>query len=68
MVAVQGDEAMLVSEFVDALVAFGVRQALYLDMGTWAWGWVREWDKLPQELSEHFFNTRFQSNWLQVTL
>ncbi len=68
VVAVQGDEAMLVSEFVDALVAFGVRQALYLDMGTWAWGWVREWDKLPQELSEHFFNTRFQSNWLQVTL
>ena len=68
VVAVQGDEAMLVSEFVDALVAFGARQALYLDMGTWAWGWVREWDKLPQELSEHFFNTRFQSNWLQVTL
>lgn len=66
VVVVQGDEAMLVSEFVDALVAFGVRQALYLDMGTWAWGWVREWDKLPQELSEHFFNTRFQSNWLQV--
>ena len=68
VVAVQGGEAMLVSEFVDALVAFGDRQALCLDMGTWAWGWVREWDKLPQELSEHFFNTRFQSNWLQVTL
>ena len=66
VVVVQGDEPMLVSEFVDALVAFGARQALYLDMGTWAWGWVREWDKLPQELSEHFFNTRFQSNWLQV--
>lgn len=66
VVVVQGDEAMLVSEFVDALVAFGARQALYLDMGTWAWGWVREWDKLPQELTEHYFNTRFQSNWLQV--
>ena len=66
VVVVQGDEDMLVSEFVDALVAFGARQALYLDMGTWAWGWVREWDKLPQELTEHYFNTRFQSNWLQV--
>ena len=33
VVVVQGDEAMLVSEFVDALVAFGARQALYLDLG-----------------------------------
>lgn len=65
-VVVQGDEDMLVSEFVDALVAFGARQALYLDMGTWAWGWVRESGKPPRELAEHFFNTRFQSNWLQV--
>lgn len=67
-VIIQGDEEMYPNEFVDALVAFGVLQALYLDMGTWAWGWVREWDKLPQELTEHFFNTRFQSNWLQVVI
>ena len=63
---VQGGEAMFCDEFINALVSLGARQALYLDMGTWAWGWVREWDKQPQELSEHFFNTRYQSNWLQV--
>ena len=63
---VQGGEEMYCNEFVDALVALGVDQALYLDMGTWAWGWVREWDKTTQELTEHFFNTRYQSNWLQV--
>lgn len=63
---VQGDEPMYCGEFIDALVSLGAKQALYLDMGTWAWGWVREWDKLPHKLSEHFFNTRFQSNWLQV--
>lgn len=62
---VQGDEPMYCGEFIDALVALGAKQALYLDMGTWAWGWVRE-NGTTTELSEHFLNTRYQSNWLQV--
>jgi hypothetical protein len=62
---VQGDEPMYCGEFIDALVALGAKQALYLDMGTWAWGWVRE-NGTTTELSEHFSNTRYQSNWLQV--
>lgn len=62
---VQGDEPMYCGEFIDALVALGAQQALYLDMGTWAWGWVRE-NGTTTELSEHFNNTRYQSNWLQV--
>ena len=62
---VQGDEPMYCGEFIDALVALGARQALYLDMGTWAWGWVRA-NGSTTELSEHFHNTRYQSNWLQV--
>ena len=64
---VQGDEPMFCGEFIDALVALGARQALYLDMGTWAWGWVRPDGNSTQELSEHFFNTRYQSNWLIFT-
>ena len=64
---VQGDEPMYCHEFIDALVHLGAQQALYLDMGTWAWGWLREQGKPAQELAEHFFNTRFQSNWLQIT-
>lgn len=63
---VQGDEPMYCDEFIDALVTLGAQQALYLDMGTWAWGWVRESGKPTQELSEHFFNTCYQSNWLQI--
>lgn len=63
---VQGDGPMYCDEFIDALVALGAKQALYLDMGTWAWGWVRE-NGTTIELSEHFSNTRYQSNWLQVT-
>lgn len=62
---VQGDEPMYCGEFIDALVALGAKQALYLDMGTWAWGWVRE-NGTTTELSEHFSNTSYQSNWLQV--
>lgn len=62
---VQGEEPMYCEEFVDALVALGAQQALYLDMGTWAWGWVRE-GGTTTELAEHFSNTRYQSNWLQV--
>ena len=64
---VQGGEKMYCHEFIDALVALGAQQALYLDMGTWAWGWVRESGKPPRELAEHFANTRYQSNWLQIT-
>ncbi|MBP5688571.1 MAG: hypothetical protein J6X22_08040 [Muribaculaceae bacterium] len=64
---VQGDEQMYCNEFIDALVALGAQQALYLDMGTWAWGWVREKGKTT-ELAEHFFNTRYQSNWLQIVV
>ena len=62
---VQGAEKMYCGEFIDALVALGAQQALYLDMGTWAWGWVRENGKTT-ELAERFSNTRYQSNWLQV--
>ncbi len=64
---VQGGEKMYCHEFIDALVALGAQQALYLDMGTWAWGWVREKGQPPRELAEHFANTRYQSNWLQIT-
>jgi len=64
---VQGGEKLYCHEFISALVALGVQQALYLDMGTWAWGWVRESGKPPHELAEHFANTRYQSNWLQIT-
>ena len=63
---VQGDEPMYCNEFIDALVALGAQQALYLDMGTWAWGWVRD-GSTTIELAERFNNTRYQSNWLQVT-
>lgn len=63
---VQGGEEMYCNEFIDALVAMGIQQALYLDMGTWAWGWVRDGEDI-KELATRFGNTQYQSNWLQLT-
>lgn len=63
---VQGDEPLFCEEFVDALVAMGAEQALYLDMGTWSWGWVRDGNGELLELEKKYDNTRYQSNWLQI--
>ena len=63
---VQGGELMHYDEFINSLVALGAQQALYLDMGTWAWGWTRDANGKALELAEKFDNTRYQSNWLQI--
>ena len=64
---IQGIDKMYCHEFIDGLVKLGVQQALYLDMGTWAYGWYREHNGDPiVELAPHFDNTRYQSNWLVV--
>lgn len=62
---VQGVDEQYPEEFVRGLVALGVREALYLDMGTWAYGW---WRSAPgravNALALHFDHTAAQSNWL----
>jgi hypothetical protein len=62
---IQGKDDQYCEEFIDGLVAMGVRNALYLDMGSWAYGWYRtEKGGKPVELAQKFSNTRYQSNWL----
>lgn len=57
----------LPEEFVNGLVALGVREALYLDMGSWGYGWYRTSADAPlHELASRFANTRYQSNWLML--
>lgn len=64
---IQGMDEMYCHEFVDGLVTLGVQQALYLDMGTWAYGWYREFNGGPiVELAPRFDNTRYQTNWLII--
>lgn len=64
---IQGADNQLPGEFVAGLVAVGAREALYLDMGSWAYGWWRSTPGAPiHELSPHYDNTRHQSNWLII--
>jgi hypothetical protein len=64
---IQGMDEMYCEEFIDGLVRQGVKQALYLDMGTWAYGWYRERKGAPVvELAPRFTNTQYQTNWLVV--
>lgn len=64
---VQGIDEQYPNEFVAGLVAMGVDRALYLDMGTWAYGWYRTHaGAKPVDLSPCFDNTAHQSNWLVV--
>lgn len=64
---VQGADCQYGQEFVDGLVALGAQNAVYLDMGSWAYGWYRtDRGGKAVELADHFANTAHQSNWLVV--
>ncbi len=64
---VQGVDCQYAHEFVDGLVALGAKDAVYLDMGSWAYGWYRtDRGGKAVELADHFANTAHQSNWLVV--
>ena len=67
LAVVQGVDCQYGHEFVDGLVALGARNAVYLDMGSWAYGWYRtDRGGNAVELADHFSNTAHQSNWLVV--
>ncbi len=64
---VQGVDNQYADEFVEGLATIGVTRAVYLDMGTWAYGWYRtEPGANAVELSQRFDNTAHQSNWIVV--
>ncbi len=64
---VQGADDQYADEFVEGLATIGVTQAIYLDMGSWAYGWYRtDLGADAVELSQRFDNTAHQSNWLVV--
>ena len=60
----QSASFMTCAKFAEALVEVGVRNALYLDMGKWAWGWARDLSGNVSELSFRFEETEFQTNWV----
>ncbi len=67
LAVIQGIDDQYPEEFVAGLVKLGVRDALYLDMGSWAYGWYRtRAGGMVHELARHYDNTRYQSNWLII--
>lgn len=61
---VQSLDKVTCSDFAKALVQMGYTNALYLDMGNWAWGWLREDSGSIYELSYKYPDTQYQTNWL----
>lgn len=50
--------------FVDAMLAAGVKNAIYTDMGGWKFAWYRDADGRVQHIHPVEFKTKYQSNWL----
>ena len=59
---IESKKAMKYGTFINALEAYGVKHALYLDMGTWCYGWYRpEGDEI---IDLHSQTHNFHTNWL----
>ena len=61
---IQCAQPMVYTSFVDKLAGIGIKDAIYLDMGTWKYSWYRNSDDYPIDIFPKEPNTRFQTNWL----
>ena len=62
LLVIESERAMKYGTFINALEAYGVKHALYLDMGTWCYGWYRPNGKGIVDLHSQTHN--FHTNWL----
>ena len=49
-------------DFIDALISYGVDNALYLDMGTWSYGWYRPTNDTFENMLFRIHD--YHTNWL----
>lgn len=56
---------MNVEDFALSMQKIGVKDAIYLDMGSWSEGFVRNRDNEKISIGHLKQNTRFQSNWIE---
>lgn len=61
---VQSLDKITCKDFANAIIQMGYTEALYLDMGNWAWGWLREDSGGIYELSYKYPDTQYQTNWV----
>ncbi len=62
LLIVESTASVAFGDFIDSLMNYGVDNALYLDMGTWRYGWYRPTNDTIEELQPRIHN--FHTNWL----
>lgn len=64
-VIIESVDRLTFENFANALKEIGIRDAIYLDMGTWSEGFVRLKDKSIFSIGHLKHNTKRQTNWLR---
>lgn len=64
-VVIESVDRLSFEDFANALKEAGIRDAIYLDMGTWSDGFVRLKDKTIFSIGHLKYNTKHQTNWLR---
>lgn len=62
LLIIQSSSFVEFGDFIDSLMAYGVDNALYLDMGTWSYGWCRPTNDTFENLLFRIHN--YHTNWL----
>lgn len=62
---VETKNRMNVEDFAWAMQKIGIKYAIYLDMGSWSDGFLRNKDNEVISIGHLKQNTRYQSNWIE---
>jgi len=56
-----------IKKFQEALIDIGVKNAIYLDMGSWSEGWYKSVDAKQIKIGDNFSSTHLQTNWIYLS-
>ena len=64
-VVIESLSRLTFEDFAKAVQRIGVRDAIYLDMGTWSEGFIRNKDLTITQIGHLKANTKHQTNWIE---
>lgn len=64
-VVIESVSRMTFEDFANAVKRIGVKDAIYLDMGTWSEGFIRHQDRSIETIGHLRQNTKYQTNWIE---
>lgn len=62
LMVIESNSMMKFGDFISKLLAYGVKHALYMDMGTWWYGWYRPYAGSLVDMNFKIHN--YHTNWL----